>query len=347
MKKKLLVVAVSATLGLTGCMQTKENIREYTDVSMQKADILPSKETLAGAKQKIVIFPADTTDSPLGKLSHTGTAISTALETHLAEVGVEIVDRNIAKKLKKELALAESKGKSQYNGPDVANYAITGNVSNASLSYDFTARKSYTNDDGKTSVTPAHCRFTATVAANLKLYKLPGLAYSKTITTEDKASFSTDTSNSRCPISNASANALIRKAAKAGVESNRAKFQNFFSPKAYVLERKVNGDKSLFKISAGKNFGFKPESTITFYNLEVKANPLTGDVAIEEYAVVEGTITSNLISDHFAWILVDDEYADQVKLGDYVKVKYEKSTFGDLTTKMTTSFNSGLKNMFN
>tara|TARA_R110001583_G_scaffold18604_4_gene73858 strand:+ start:5770 stop:6813 length:1044 start_codon:yes stop_codon:yes gene_type:complete len=347
MKKKLLVVAVSATLSLTGCIQTKEDIREYTDVSMQKADILPSKETLAGTKQKVVIFPADTSNSPLGKSSNAGTAISTALETYLAEVGVEIVDRNIARKLKSELALAESKGKSQYNGPDIANYAITGSVSNASISYDFTARSSYTNDDGKTRVTPAHCRFTATVAANLKLYKLPGLAYSKTITTEENSSFSTDTSNSRCPISNASANALVQKAAKLGVEDNREKFQNFFSPKAYVLERKVSGDKSLFKISAGKNFGFKPESTITFYNLEVKANPLTGDVAVEEYAVVEGTVTTNLISEHFAWILVDDEYADQVKLGDYVKVKYEKSTFGDMTNKLTTSFNSGLKNMFN
>ena len=340
MNKKLLVVAISATLGLSGCMQTKENISEYSDVSMIKADILPTKESLAGAKQKIVIFPADTSNSPLAKSSHAGTAISTALETHLAEVGVEIVDRNIANKLKKELALAESKGKSQYNGPDIANYAITGSISNASIASKFTARRSYTNDDGKTSVTPAYCRFTASVSANLKLYKLPGLAYSKTITTDDKSSFSTDTSNSRCPISNASAADLIQKAAKEGVEGNRAEFQNFFAPKAYVLERKVSGDKSLFKISAGKNFGFMPESTITFYNLEVKANPLTGDVAVEEYEVVKGTVTANLISDKFAWILVDDEHADQVKLGDYVKVKYEVSFINDL---MSTS---GLKSMF-
>ena len=313
---------------------------------MIKADILPTKEILSGAKQKIVIFPADTSNSTLAKSSHAGTAISTALETHLAEVGVEIVDRNIASKLRKELALAETKGKSEYNGPDIADYAIIGSVSNASISYDFTERSSYTNDDGKTRVTPAHCRFTASVSANLKLYKLPGLAYSKTITTEDKSSFSTDTNNSRCPISQASANSLVQKAAKAGVEGNRAKFQNFFSPKAYVLERKVNGDQSLFKISAGKNFGFMPESTITFYNLEVKANPLTGDVAIEEYEVVKGTVTANLISEQFAWILVDDEHADLVKLGDYVKVKYEVSFVNDMATKFSSGLGTGLKSMF-
>lgn len=325
MNKKLLALTISATFGLSGCINTQENIREYQNVSMVKADILPTKAILSGVKQKIVIFPADSSDVPMAKASHVGNTIAMSLETQLADVGVEVVDRSIASKLKKELALAESKGKSSYNGPEIANYAITGHVSNAGLSYDFTKRRSYVDDDGKRHVTPAHCRFTATVSANLKLYKLPGLAYSKTILTDDSASFSTDTSNSRCPISDAASASLLRKAANAGVESNREAFQNFFAPKAYVLERKVNGDKSLFKISAGKNFGFKAESTITFYNLEVNKNPLTGDVAVEEYSVVEGTVAANLISDNYAWILVDSELADNVKLGDYVKVKYEKS----------------------
>jgi len=340
MNKKLLVIVISATLGLTSCT-TREYINEYSDVSMQKADILPTKESLSGAKQKIVIFPADTSNSPLATSSNAGAAIATALETYLAEVGVEIVDINIASKLRKELALAESKGKSEYNGPDIANYAVTASVSNASISYDFTERY-----DGKTTIILANCRFIASVSANLKLYKLPGLAYSKTITTDKKASFSTETKNSRCPISDASANALVQQAAKEGVAENRAEFQNFFAPKAYVLERKVNGDKSLFKISAGKNFGFMPESKITFYNLKVKANPLTGDIAVEEHAVVEGTVTANLVSDNFAWILVDDEKADQVKLGDYVKVKYGKLTLGSMASEFTSGFNTGLKNMF-
>ncbi|MEL0659831.1 hypothetical protein V6255_11850 [Psychromonas arctica] len=346
MKKKLLVVAISATLGLTGCMSTTENIRDYSDVSMQKADILPTKEVINGAKQKIVIFTADTSNSPLAETSHAGTTIATSLETYLAEVGVEIVDRNIASKLRKELALAESKGKSEYNGPDIANYAITGSISNANISYSFNEKHSWVDSDGDRHVNAAYCRFKANVSANLKLYKLPGLAYSKTITTNETVSMKTETTNSRCPISEAAATSLVREAAKEGVEDNKAKFQNFFSPKAYVLERKVNGSKSLFKISAGKNFGFIPESTITFYNLEVKANPLTGDVSTEEYAIVEGTVTANLIGDKFAWILVDDELADQVKIGDYVKVKYS-SGFLTSFSESTKSLGNGLTSMFN
>lgn len=324
MKKELLFIAITASLGLAGC-SSPENIREYTHVSMQKADILPSKESLRGAKQKIVIFPADASNFPLARASHAGITIATTLENDLAEVGVEIVDRNLANKLKRELALAESKGKSEYNGPAIADYAVTGSVSNAGLSYDFHKRDSWVDKDGKSHVTEAYCRFSATVSANLKLYKLPGLAYSKTITTDETKTTKTETSNSRCPISDASAASLVRKAAKKGIDKNKEKFQNFFSPKAYVLERKVNGDKSLFKISAGKNYGYQLKAKITFYNLEVTKNPLTGDVATEEYKVVEGKVNS--VGDQFAWILVDDELAEQVKLGDYVKRIYEHGMF--------------------
>lgn len=333
MSKKLVAIAITAAMGVTGCGHTIVNMSEYSEVSLQKADLLPSKESLAGAKQKIVIFPAETTES-LAQKSKVGMSIATNLETYLSEVGVEIVDRTVATKLKKELQLAEAKGKSQYEGPQVANFTITGNVSNVALSskfYEYSSRVI----DGKLYETAAHCRFSASVSANLKLYKLPGLAYSKTIPVKGTASQNSDTTNSRCPINKENTYSLINKAAQDGVRTGRVEFQNYFAPKAYVLERKIKEGQSIFKISAGKNFGFMPESKITFYNLSVSKNPLTGVASTEEYPVVEGTVTANLIGDDFAWILVDDENADQIKLGDYVKVTYDRSALGDMVEKLS------------
>jgi len=334
MNKKLLAVAITASLGLTGCMSTQVKMSEYSAVSLQSADILPTKESLLGEKQKIVIFPADTKNSALASKSKTGMAIATNLETYLSEVGVEIVDRTVASKLKKELQLAEAKGKSKYEGPQVANFTITGNVSNASISSKFHEYSS-TIIDGKLYETAAHCTFSTSVAANLKLYKLPGLAYSKTIPIKGSASLNSDTTNSRCPINKSTTYSLINKAAQDGVRTGRTEFQNYFAPKAYVLERKTKEGQSIFKISAGKNLGFVPESKITFYNLSVSKNPLTGVASTEEYSVVEGTVTANLIGDDFAWILVDDENADKIKLGDYVKVTYDRSVLGDVVENLS------------
>ncbi|WP_354624102.1 hypothetical protein [Psychromonas sp. MME2] len=330
MNKKLLSAIIIATLGLSGCGPTKVNPETYTEVSLQKADLMPTKESLSGKKQKIVIFAPDTSDLELAKISHADVTMVNTLEKYLADVGVEIVDRKIANKLKSELALAESKGKSEYDGPEIANYAISGKISDILLTSSFTERKTRKTKKGKTRVTPAHCDFDATVSANLKLYKLPGLAFAKTIPVTYTKSMQTETTNSKCPISNETAIALIGKAAKKAIKSERTEFQNFFSPKAYVLARKTNGDNNLFKISAGKNFGFIPESTITFYTLSLDKNPITGDVMTEESAIVEGTVTANLIGDKYAWILVEGEEAEKIKLGDYVKVKYEQTTLGSL-----------------
>lgn len=330
MSKKIVLMIAIISLGISGCGPTKVDPDNYTEVSLQRADLMPTKESLSGAKQKVVIFTPDVSNAELAKLSNADKRMASTLEKYLANVGVEIVDRNVASQLRKELVLAESKGVSSYEGPEVANYAITGTITDSSLSYSFTKRSTRKTKKGKTRVTPAHCDFTASISANLKLYKLPGLAFAKTIPVQYSASMDSETSNSRCPIDNETASALVRKAAKKAIKNERTKFQNFFSPKAYVLARKVDGDSNLFKISAGKNFGFVSESTITFYNLALNKNPITGEIQGEESVLVEGTVTANLIGDNYAWILVEGEKADKIKLGDYVKVKYEKVTLGSL-----------------
>lgn len=323
MNKKLLTSVIGITIGLTGCMSTKVEMNEYASVSLQKADILPSTESLSGQKQKIVVFALDDSNIPLAKKSKSGFTMATSLEGYLSEVGVEIVDRSIADKLSSELLLAETKGKAEYNGPDIADYAITGAISNASFGSIFKKRRVWQDKKGKWHESPAYCRFSAKVTANVKLYKLPNLTFSKAISVDDKVSFTSETSNRNCPINQESIDSLVRQAAHGAVKDSRIKFQNYFSPKAYVLERKISGSKSLIKISAGKNFGFVPESTVTIYNLSVSKNALSGEVTTEEYAVTQGTVTANLIGDDFAWVLIDDEKAKNIKLGDYVKVIYE------------------------
>ena len=50
----------------------------------------------------------------------------------------------------------------------------------------------------------------------------------------------------------------------------------------------------------------------------------TREESSEEYKIAEGTVT-NEVGDNHAWILVDDETAEKIKLGDYVKQNFESS----------------------
>lgn len=334
--KKLLVLGCVGSLSvLGGCASHKiEDLNSFSRATMLEADTMPSKEELTNKKVKIVVFNADDSNIALAKSASTGYSIATSLEKHLSLSGTEIVDRKIAKKLQNEIQLAEVKGKSTYQGPSIADYAITGNVSAANIGSRFIERSEWTDKKGKRHVTPAKCRYTAQVSANLRIYKLPGLAYSKTVNIDDSVSVSEETRNSNCPYSVNAQESLLRQAAVEAVDSARTEFQNYFAPKAYVIERRTKDGENIFKLSRGKEAGFTTGSDITFYNLEVTRNPLTHEASTEEYTVLEGTV-SNQVGRNHAWVVVgDNEKASRVKLGDYVKVKYEKSWMEGLKSSL-------------
>lgn len=324
--KKLLVMGcVSSLAFLGGCASYKiENFDAYSQSTLLEADVMPTMEELKNKKTKIVVFNADDSNIKLAKNAGTGFTIATALEKHLNETGAEIVDRNIAKKLKSEIQLAEVKGKSTYEGPSVADYAITGNVSAANVGSKFYERSQWTDKKGKVYVTPATCKYTAQVTANLKVYKLPGLGFSKSVSIDDSVSVSEETRNSNCPYSINAQESLVRQAAAAAVKDARTEFQNYFAPKAYVIERRISEDSNIFKLSRGTDAGFKTGASVKFYSLEVNRNPLTQEVSAEESTVVEGNVSDKVGKKH-AWVIVDEtEKAGKIRLGDYVKVTYEK-----------------------
>ena len=331
MKKKALFITIISTLVLAGCAKGPgKHFEDFRPVAMQKADILPASGKLKGEKIKVVIFTPDDGGIELAKKSKSGHSIAGTVETLLADAGVEIVDRKIASKLQSEIRLAETKGKSEYQGPDIADYAITGSISTAQVSTRFTKRRSWTSKKGKTYVTPAYCRYTAKVTGNLKLYTLPALTYAKTISINDSASSKTETSNSRCPMSFAQQQSLVRSAAVEAVEDSKVKFQNFFAPKAYVLERRAFEDEDIFKLSAGSNLGFKAGDELNFFSVRESENLLTHEVNREIYPITEGEVVSGLVFDGYVWVAVDHEKADHIRLGDYATVEYTEGFFKKL-----------------
>ena len=325
MKKLLLTVGISSAVLLSGCATTIQHPSTYAKSPLQAADIMPSKEEIKGVKLKVVIFNPDDTGIKLAEEAKLGHSIATTLEQYATKAGVEIVDRNLAKKLQKEIQLAEMQGKPEYQGPDIADYAITGTVSSVNVGAKFTEASSWVDKKGYTHVTPASCRYSANVAANLRIYKLPALNFSKAITIDDSVSTSSETRNSSCSFSRESAESLARQAAVSAVKDARTDFQNHFAAKAYVLEHRKNDDDFIFKLSRGEDMGFVSESEVHFYHLEASENPITGDISTEEYRIATGTI-SNQVGTNFAWVVIDDEdEALKVKLGDYVKVEFSKS----------------------
>jgi len=330
MKKKILSVWLGGAILLSGCMDTTiKPVGTYQKVSMPAAEIMPTDAELSGERVKVVIFKAEDSNVDLAKSAKLGHSVASTLETFISETSAEIVDRSIAQKLKAEIQLAEMKGKSEYQGPNIADYAITGTISNASVGSKFTEASSWKDEKGEWHTSPATCKYSANVKGNLRIYKLPALDFAKAINIDDGVSATQETRNSRCPYSLQAQQSLVQEAASSAVKDARIEFQNYFAPKAYILEHRFSDGEHIFKLNHGKDLGFESQSELTIFHLESSRNPLTKKESVEEYAVSEGTI-SNVVGQNYAWIVVDEEDAGKLKLGDYVKVLFEKSMFENL-----------------
>jgi len=322
-----IIFTTGSALLLSGCLSNPVKLSDYSARQLIATDPLPTKQEIKADRARVVIFEPKINGNKVATKAKLDESVAVALDEHISETGTEIIDRSIAQTLKKELQLAEIKGKSEYTGPNIADYAITGKITEANLASKFVAASQWQNEKGETYNSPAKCKYTANVKASLRIYKLPALHYLKTIIIEDAERISKDPQGTKCALKQNDKNTLFREAANGAVKKTREEFQNFFAPKAYVLERRAKEDDSIFKISKGKANGFNPDDSVKLYHLDTSTNPLTGEANAHEYEIVTGTI-SNLAGDHHAWVLVEDKNAaDQVKLGDYAKTFYEKGMF--------------------
>ena len=237
MKNVILALGISGAVLLSGCATNIKHPSAYAKQNLGPTEIMPTKGELTRDRVKVVIFDAEDSNIELAKNAKIGHSVASSLEKHIAITGAEIVDRNIAQQLKQEIQLAEMKGKSDYQGPNVADYAVTGTISTASVGSKFSEATQWQDKEGKWYTNPAKCTYSANVAANLRIYKLPALSFSKAIDIDDSVSTSQETRRSNCPFPSSAQKGLLQKAASEAVNDARTEFQNHFAKLMQIIER--------------------------------------------------------------------------------------------------------------
>ena len=330
---KYLSIVVASGL-ITGCFGGN-NIKDpmaFDKRPLVKASIMPTKAQLNGAKTRVIVFGIDDKDVSLARRAKLGAAISNKIETILADTGVELVDRNLAKKLQKEISLAELKGNSDYKGPEVADFSITGKIISTNFSQKYTAASSWVDTKKVVHRVPARCKYTVQLEGSLKVHALPALRMVDTITIKDIESQTQDLTgssyyqyyrNKSCPTYNSTQiSSLASAAAIDAINSSKNNLKNNFSPRGYVTEYRAKEDKHIIKITIGKKAGVKEGQEVQILQSFTNEDQLTGRSNIEERVLVKGAV-SNQVGNNYAWIVVDDpKKANRIRLGDTVKVRY-------------------------
>lgn len=329
-------VAVCAFAALMSGCATTVDLSKFHDADLKEAEVMPNRQQLAQKRLKVVVFEADEGKNTNAVNAHLGETFAKAVEKELTASGTEIVDRAMAGKLKSELNLAESRGAGNYKGPEVAQYAVRGKLSSAEYINTFHEANSYTDKDGKSHYNPAYYEHVGKVSGSIEVFDLPSLRLVTTFNIEGSASIQDQLTwaNWYGGRPTEAGALLLRNATFDALHKESAELKNIFAPKGYVVEQRSDGKKSIFKVMMGRSQGLKAEDKVVIYSLRHKTNALTGKDQIDEIPVLTAKV-SDQVGGEESWVVPENNDASaQVKLGDFVKVQYEKpSVFSDLVDK--------------
>ncbi|MEZ8650371.1 hypothetical protein AB6D92_15445 [Vibrio splendidus] len=327
LKKTLMASAVLATL--SGCASVSEVCTPDTRVEIEAADIqLPSSDDT-----KVVVLPVDLEfkNSASKKME---AAMRNALETQIDETGANLVDRKIANKVKGEIKLAEQSGRLSSKGVPIADYAVITEITRADLSTKFSERDTYENKDGETKEIPASCSYDFDVEAIAKVVALPSMEVMKRIKLEGDYYSSSETNNSRCPVSESGYGSMAAKAAAEAVEHS-SELSKMLAASAPVLEMRQCAAGTQVRIAMGKQKKIKPGTDIQFSNA---MKSMEGETEI--YPIGEGYVVNNeinAVTDKYSWVVIEEETSLKMKKGTTGKMIPETCDWKDLECTLKNS----------
>jgi len=318
----LIVVVILLSAACSGT--TIKNISDFTPRPMAKSNVMPSESELENRPYKVVVFDIIDDKVELAKQSQVGASVSGELVTQINKSNAVMIKKDGLSDLK----AAIENNASDYNNNSVADFAVTGNISIANYSKKYHKLETHKDKKGKIHVTEPYCKYETLVAGNIHIHDMKSMKLVKTIPVSGGASRKIETAGRRIrscnDLSTTEISSLVRSAGKKAARREDVVFQNYFRPNGYVLEHRTNGKSSIFKVTVGQTNGLAKGQKAEFFTVNKNKNPITGKLIMIQNKVGEGAVT-NKVREKSAWIIVDDEEtASRIRLGDVVKITFEK-----------------------
>jgi hypothetical protein len=336
MKNLSIILLISYTI--ISCTPTIKNLSQYNKLPMLRSELI-NKNEIDKNVASVVVLNVHNKNNNTDKNSNLGKNISTYIENILVSNKLaELQDRNAFEKLEEEILIAEMSTESlTYQGPAKADFAIAGEISEASFNHKFIAAKyGYDNNTSLPYRIPPKHQYTANFSGNIKIYQLPDLKVRDIIPLQAQSVIFEDALEQQSWLVNRKIDtstlkkendSLVKEAAIKAINKKQHILKNIFSNyrKGYILEKRYNGKNHIFKLSIGKNFSLKHGQKVKIFQATETTNPLTEEKIIEKNQIGTGVI-SNIINEKTAWIIVKDKnIADKLRLGDFVTVIYSRS----------------------
>ena len=314
-KKFLTLGSIFAGLLVGGCSTV--NIDPSSFENELQLPVSASNPSPKGSvSSKVVIFDVNAEHSPTAAQAQAGSPIQFALDGYINDAGAKLVDRDLAVQLKDEVIRAEMGGAGAYGGAPIADYAVRTNITQASFGASFEEASTWRDDDGEVHRTPPSCNYSSRVAITVDVYTVPELTRVRSFRGEGSASGSEDARSSTC---NANGTNLVRSAAEDAVYEIQEDLKAFFSPVGYVLTGyKTREGDYILKTTLTKEFGAVPGKGVKVITVTAEG---------DRYEVAAGKVGNPVVRSG-AFVVIDEEAASKVRIGDEVRIDHSCSFMG-------------------
>jgi len=309
---KKTALALSLSVILSGCAGVSEVCQPNYHV-----DIATSEQPAKKAEDNtIIVLPIEIgfKDPAAKKIQ---SVLRNELESQIVKSGTNLVDRKIANKLKNELRLAEQSGRYNTKGVPIADYAVLTEITASDLKTSFSKARSYENKKGETVHVPASCSYSVDVSAIAKVVSLPDMQLIKRIELKGDKSTSSETNNSRCPVSDARYAGLASEAATEAVQHDN-ELKLLLALSAPVQELRQCDAGTMVRIAIGSDKNIQPGTEIAFSKAIQNM-----DGEIETFTIGEGEVVDvpgDGIKAKYSWVEITEELALQISTGDKAKI---------------------------
>ncbi len=327
-KNKLIYISsfVFLNIFLLNSCGTSIALEEFKRIEIEKSKFMPSTEELQNSsKPKVLLLNFDTKNIQTAINASLDSSIATALASKLSSENVVQIVKRVSNKSQADILQEEIKAKESSTelGTDVgqADYIISGEISNATYSSQFSEGYTIIIDGRKIPISPKF-NYTSCVDGIVQILALPNLNIEKTVPFHECASREVDTRNASNPILRD--DGLVREAGDESAEASSFEVLNFFAKRGYIFEMRTNSSDSIINTTISAVDGVKEGDEVEIFATETFTNPLTNKSSTEDIKIGNGVVTNQFTSSS-AWIKIEKlEENRKIKIGDYIKIKYSE-----------------------
>ncbi|WP_425261108.1 alpha/beta hydrolase [Rubrivivax sp. RP6-9] len=297
---------------LAGCLGTTavNDPAAWVPAPLADAGVMPdARDQLVPQPTRAVVLGA--AESPSAGAASLGAAAVAATEQVLASAGIDVVDARLARRLAQQLALAEATGRSSSTGAEVADLVLRVELLSASTAPRSSPGFRFRDAQGRDVQVPARQELQARVLLQLRVHDARSLRLLEHLPAEGLAARALVAG--AVPADTAS---LLREATADALRQAAGPLLAAVLPPAVVVERRVQGSRSLFRVLVGGVRAPAVGDTVQIVSQPIRAAARPAETLV----VARGQVAGPKQADFF-WVLVDDaQQGEAVRRGDRVQV---------------------------